>query len=111
MNPFGNTRDQNFSWMGLASDWVEVTPSDVTALLSGAAGQLGVAPSGSPSEGDPNVGIAVYCETAGDLAIRTPWGDTRTIEVAALVPFQMAIRGILATGTTVAGTIHVAVVY
>lgn len=111
MDPFGNTRDHNFSWMGLASDWVEVTPNDTTALLTGASGQLGVAPDGSPSAGSPNVGIAVYCETAGDLAIRTPWGSTRTIEVAALVPFQTAIRGILSTGTTVSGTIHVAVVY
>lgn len=105
MNPFGNTRDMNFSWMGLASDWVEVTPTAT------GVGVLGDSPLTSPSAGTRNVGIAVYCETAGDVEILTPWGDTRIIEVAALAPFQTAIAGIKSGNTTVSGTIHVAVVY
>ena len=110
-NPFSdNNRDPRFDWYGLASDWIKVTPSDATAVLAGTSGQLGVAPAGSPSAGEANVGIAFYAEVAGDVEVYTPWGGTRVIPVNAKQHFQMAIRGIKETNTTATG-IHVAVVY
>ena len=110
-NPFSNnSRDMRFEWFGLVSDWIEVTPNDATALLTGASGQLGVAPAGSPSEGTNSVGLAFYCETGGTIVVHTPWGSDRTIVVPDKQVFQMAVRGIKSTGTT-ATDIHVAVVY
>ena len=104
MNPFGNTRDMNFSWMGLASDWVEVTPT------ASGVGVLGDSPATSPSAGKPNVGIAVRVDTtAGTVVWITPWGDTRTMTLAVGEVVQGGIAGIKDTST--AAGIHVAVVY
>lgn len=110
-NPFGdNNRDVRFDFFGLVSDWIPVTPNDATAILTGSVGQLGVSPTTSPSKGSNNVGVALYAATAGDVVVNTPWGDDRTIPVAANTVFQTAIRGIKSTGTTATG-IHIGVVY
>jgi hypothetical protein len=104
MNPFGNTRDMNFSWMGLASDWVPVTPTAT------GVGTLGNSPLLSPSAGAPNVGIAVRVDTtAGTIVWLTPWGETRTQTLAVGETLRTGIAGIISTST--ATGIHVAVVY
>jgi hypothetical protein len=104
MNPFGNTRDKNFSWMGLPSDWLSVTAS------AAGTGQLGNAPAGSPSAGTPvGAGIAVVSATAGTVVVRTPWGDDRTITLLESVPFSIAVGGIKTGGTL--SSVQVAVVY
>ena len=103
-SPYGNTRDQNFAWMGMPSDWLPIT-----ANASG-EGQLGNAPAGSPTAGEAVVaGVAVLSSTAGTVVVRTPWGSDRTITLLASVPFSIAVGGIKTGGTL--SSVDVAVVY
>lgn len=104
MHGYENANDHNFSWAGLPSDWVPVTPN------SGGTGQL-TAPSGAPqrSASKEMWGIGVKVTVAGDVVVRTPWGVDRTIPVAVGEQLPIAVAGIKDTST--ATGIFVAVVY
>lgn len=84
-NPY---RGHHPSRFGVASDIVPVTPDDDADL--------------------PKLGVALYVETAGAVAVLTPDGGAvvRVVPMPAYGQLPIAVVRVLATGTTCTG-IHV----
>lgn len=85
-NPFEN---RTSSLAGPATDIIPVTPDDTTDL--------------------PDVAIALYVETGGNLAVLTARGGSRSLTVADNSILPVGIRRVNATGTTAMG-IHAMVI-
>jgi len=81
-NPFAN---RSLSLSGPATDIAPVTPDDAADL--------------------PDVAVALYVETGGDLALDTVRGQTRFVQIADFAILPVGVRRVRATGTT-AGGIH-----
>lgn len=79
-NPFLNRTP---SLNGPALDIIPVAPSDATDL--------------------PDVAIALYVETGGDIAVVTANGQTRTVAVSDFSYLPVGVQRVLATGTTATG--------
>jgi len=85
-NPFEN---RTSSLSGPATDIIPVTPDDVTDL--------------------PEVAIALFIETGGQLSFLTARNGVRTVTVVDQTILPVGIRRVNATGTTATG-IHAMVI-
>lgn len=85
-NPFEN---RTSSLAGPATDILPVTPNDVTEM--------------------PDVAIALYVETGGNLSVLTARGGVRSLTVANNSILPVGIKRVNASGTTATG-IHAMVI-
>ncbi|MCC6007888.1 MAG: hypothetical protein JJU40_09430 [Rhodobacteraceae bacterium] len=81
--------NRSLSPVGPATDVIPVTPDDATDL--------------------PELALSLFIETGGSLQIVTRRGETRSLQIDDQTLLPVAVRRVLATGTSATG-IHALVV-